>query len=72
MDETKLHEFSSSIRHELDRATKDNILKASYLTLIADGEITAEEHKELRDFARALRIEEVHFSAVMEDLADLT
>ena len=72
MDETKLHEFLSGIRNELDRATKENILKASYLTLIADGAITAEEHKKLRDFARALRIEEVHFNAVMEDLADLT
>lgn len=70
-DKTPTHDLLSDVREELDRTTKENILKASYLTLIADGEISAEEHKRLRDFARALRIEEVHFNAIMEDLADL-
>ena len=69
-DETALHVLLSGVREELDLTTKETILKASYLTLMADGEVWAEEHKRIRDFARALRIEEVHFNAILEDLTD--
>jgi tellurite resistance protein len=53
----------------LDRETKEEIIRAAYLTLLADGRIAAEERKKLQDIAMALRVPEIHFSAILEDLA---
>ena len=53
----------------LDRETKEEIVRAAYLTLIADGNIAAEERKRLKDIAMALHVPEIHFGAILEDLA---
>ena len=53
----------------LDRETKEEIIRAAYLTLIADDRIAAEERKKLKDIAMALRVPEIHFGAILEDLA---
>lgn len=53
----------------LDRETKEEIIRAAYLTLLADGHIASEERKKLKDIATALRVPEIHFGAILEDLA---
>src|SRR6476660_5360442 len=53
----------------LDRETKEEIIRAAYLTLIADDRIAAEERQRLKDIAMALRVPEIHFGAILEDLA---
>jgi len=53
----------------LYRETKEEIIRAAYLTLLADGRIAAEERKKLQDIAMALRVPEIHFGAILEDLA---
>lgn len=53
----------------LDRETKEEIIRAAYLTLLADDRITGQERKKLKDIAAALRVPEIHFGAILEDLA---
>jgi tellurite resistance protein len=53
----------------LDKETKEEIIRASYLVLLADDRIAGEERKKLQDIAAALRIPEIHFGAILEDLA---
>lgn len=53
----------------LDRDTKEEIIRASYLALLADERIAGEERKKLQDIAAALRVPEIHFGAILEDLA---
>jgi uncharacterized tellurite resistance protein B-like protein len=53
----------------LDEATKEEIIKASYLVLLADDRIAGEERKKLQDIAAALKIPEIHFGAILEDVA---
>jgi tellurite resistance protein len=53
----------------LDRETTEEIIRAAYLTLLADDRIAAEERKKLKDIAMALRVSEIHFGAILEDLA---
>jgi tellurite resistance protein len=53
----------------LDRETTEEIIRAAYLTLLADDRIAAEERKKLKDIAMALRVPEIHFGAILEDLA---
>jgi tellurite resistance protein len=53
----------------LDRETTEEIICAAYLTLLADGRIAAEERKRLKDIATALHVPEIHFGAILEDLA---
>ena len=52
-----------------DRKTKEEIIRAAYLTLLADDRIAAEERKKLKDISTALRVPEIHFGAILEDLA---
>jgi tellurite resistance protein len=52
----------------LDRETREEIIRAAYLTLLADDRIAAEERKKLKDIAMALRVPEIHFGAILEDL----
>ena len=53
----------------LDKATKEEIVRAAYLTLLADDRISGEERKKLEDISAALQIPEIHFGAILEDLA---
>jgi tellurite resistance protein len=49
--------------------TKEEIIRAAYLVLLADDRIAGEERKKLKDIAAALQIPEIHFGAILEDLA---
>lgn len=49
--------------------TKEEIVRAAYLVLLADDRIAGEERKKLKDLAAALDISEIHFGAILEDLA---
>jgi uncharacterized membrane protein YebE (DUF533 family) len=53
----------------LDKATKEEMIRAAYLVLLADDKIAGEERKKLQDLAAALKIPEIHFGAILEDLA---
>jgi uncharacterized membrane protein YebE (DUF533 family) len=53
----------------LDRDTKEEVIRAAYLALLADDRIAGEERKKLQDIAAALRVPEIHFGAILEDLA---
>ncbi len=53
----------------LDKATKEEIVRSAYLTLLADDRIAGEERKRLQDIAAALKVPEIHFGAILEDLA---
>lgn len=53
----------------LNTETKEEIIRASYLVLLADDRIAGEERKKLQDIAAALRVPEIHFGTILEDLA---
>ena len=53
---------------EIDMPTKERLLRAAYLVLLADKHIASSERKILYEFADALKIPEVHLSALLEDL----
>jgi tellurite resistance protein len=53
----------------LDQSTKEEMIRAAYLVLLADDRIAGEERKKLKDIAAALQIPEIHFGAILEDLA---
>jgi uncharacterized tellurite resistance protein B-like protein len=53
----------------LDQAAKEDVIKCAYRVLLADDRIAGEERKKLKDIAEALRISEIHFGAILEDLA---
>jgi tellurite resistance protein len=55
--------------HSLDQNTKEEMVRAAYLVLLADDKIAGEERKKLKDLAMALQIPEIHFGAILEDLA---
>jgi tellurite resistance protein len=61
-------EFAAAAR-SLDMDTKEEMIRAAYLVLLADDRIAGEERKKLRDIADALQIPEIHFGAILEDLA---
>lgn len=48
---------------------KEEMIRAAYLVLLADERIAGEERKKLKDLAAALQISEIHFGAILEDLA---
>lgn len=54
---------------QLDQSTKEEMIRAGYLVLLADDRIAGEERKKLKDIAAALQIPEIHFGAILEDLA---
>lgn len=56
-------------REILDKPTKEEMIRAAYLVLLADDKIAGEERKKLKDLAAALDVPEVHFGAILEDLA---
>ena len=53
----------------LDMDDKEEIIRASYLVLLADDQIAGAEKKKLQDIAGALKVSEIHFGAILEDLA---
>ena len=53
----------------LDRNAKEEVIRSAYLVLLADERIAGEERKRLKDIAAALQIPEIHFGAILEDLA---
>jgi tellurite resistance protein len=53
----------------MSREAKEEIIRSAYLVLLADGRIAGEERKKLKDIAIALRVPEIHFGAILEDLA---
>lgn len=61
-------DYLRSIRHQLDRTSKEDIIRAAYLVLLADGHIAAGERKKLIDLATALDMPEIHYKAVLEDI----
>jgi tellurite resistance protein len=61
-------EFAAAAK-VLDRNTKEEMIRAAYLVLLADERIAGEERKKLKDIAAALQIPEIHFGAILEDLA---
>ena len=46
--------------------TKEEIIRAAYLMLLADKRIAGEERRKLKDIAAALQMSEVHFDAIVE------
>jgi fructose-specific phosphotransferase system component IIB len=50
----------------MSEETKEAIIRAAYLTLLADKRIAEEERKRLKDIAAALQISEVHVEAMLE------
>jgi tellurite resistance protein len=63
-----LAEFAAAAK-VLDKATKEEMIRAAYLVLLADARIAGEERKKLKDIAAALQVSEIHFGAILEDLA---
>lgn len=57
---------------ELEISTKETLLRAAYMVLMADKHIAASERKKLHDFADALEIPEIHLNAILEDLSTLS
>ena len=55
----------------MSEETKEEIIRAAYLVLLADDRIAGEERKKLKDIAAALKIPEIYFGAILEDLAIL-
>ncbi len=53
----------------MSREAKEEIIRSAYLVLLADGRIAGEERKKLKDIAIALQVSEIHFGAILEDLA---
>ena len=53
----------------LDLETKEEMVRAAYLVLLADELIAGEESKKLKEISRALQIHENHLGAILEDLA---
>ena len=56
----------SAAAGSMRRETKEKIIRAAYLTLLADRRIAGEERKKLQDIAAALQISELHFDAIVE------
>lgn len=52
----------------LDKGTKESIVRAAYLVLRSDGRVAARERKRLVDIAHALKMPEIHITAILEDL----
>jgi uncharacterized tellurite resistance protein B-like protein len=63
-----LSEFAAASK-VLDMDAKEEIIGAAYLMLLADELIAGEERKKLQELAAALQIPEIHFGAILEDLA---
>ena len=59
----------SDAARSLDEETKEEIIRASYLVLLADERVAKEERKKLHDIAAALKVPEIDVGAILQDLA---
>ena len=50
----------------MSEETKEEIIRAAYLTLLADKRVAEEERQRLKDIAAALQISEIQFEAILE------
>ncbi len=66
--EDVLTQFAAASK-ALPQDTKDEMIRAAYLVLLADDQIAGQERKKLQDLAHALQVPEIHFGAILEDLA---
>jgi tellurite resistance protein len=60
-------EFAAAAK-TLDEGAKEEIIKGAYRVLLADNRIAGEERKKLKDIAAALKVPEIHFGAILEEL----
>jgi tellurite resistance protein len=56
----------SVVAGSMSRETKERIVRAAYLMLLADKRIAEGERKRLKDIAAALQISEIHLDAIVE------
>ena len=61
-----LAELSAAARR-MSRETKEKIIRAAYLALLADERIAAEERKKLRGVAAALQVSKIDLDAIIEE-----
>jgi uncharacterized membrane protein YebE (DUF533 family) len=56
----------SAAAGSMSQETKEEIIRAAYLTLLADKRIAGAERERLKDIAVALQISEIHFDAIVK------
>ena len=56
----------SAAAGSMSQETKEEIIRAAYLTLLADQRIAGEERKRLQEIAAALQISAIHLDAIVE------
>jgi uncharacterized membrane protein YebE (DUF533 family) len=56
----------SAVAGSMSQETKEEIIRAAYLTLLADKRIVGEERERLKGVAAALQISEIHFDAIVK------
>lgn len=61
-------ESLASDEPQLGEPTKEKIIRGAYLVLLADGVIAAQEKDTLRKIADALKMPEIHYQSVLEEL----
>ena len=57
----------SAVAGGMSQETKEEIIRAAYLVLLADNRIAGEERKMLQDIAAALQVSESHFDAIVRE-----
>jgi tellurite resistance protein len=57
----------SQVAGSMSAGVKEKIVRAAYLTLLADDRIAGEEFKTLKDIAAALQVSESQFQTIIED-----
>jgi uncharacterized tellurite resistance protein B-like protein len=57
----------SGVSGSMSAATKEKIIRAAYLTLLADHRVAGQEFKTLKDIAVALGVEENDFQAIVKE-----
>ena len=55
----------SAVAVGMSQETKEEIIRAAYLVLLADNRIAGEERKMLQDIAAALQVSKSHFDAIV-------
>ena len=57
----------SAVAGGMSQETKEEIIRAAYLVLLADNRVAEEERKMLRDIAAALQVSKSHFDAIVRE-----
>jgi tellurite resistance protein len=57
----------SAAAGSMSAEVKEKIVRAAYLTLLADGRVAGEEFKTLKDIAAALDVSDQQFQAIIDD-----